>query len=92
MNQSQSDQPTQSQFNELVERICSVTVTDPETPLVDLGVDSLHTVALVMAVEEQYGIEIDPDVLGDPALTSSAGLWRCVQDQLAASLPARSGS
>ncbi|GGV79757.1 MULTISPECIES: acyl carrier protein [Streptomyces] len=92
MNPSSSEQPTQSQFVELVEEICAVTVTDPETPLVDLGVDSLHTVALVMAVEERYGIEIDPEVIGDPSLTSSAGLWRSVQDQLAASLPARAGS
>ncbi|WP_406006974.1 acyl carrier protein [Streptomyces sp. NBC_00637] len=82
----------QSQFDQLVEEICAVTVTDPQTPLVDLGVDSLQTIALVMAVEEQYGIEIDPDVLADPALTSSAGLLRSVQDQLAAALPARAGS
>ncbi|GAA3220217.1 hypothetical protein GCM10020256_26030 [Streptomyces thermocoprophilus] len=58
----------------------------------ELGVDSLHTVALVMTIEEQYGIEIDPEVIGDPSLTSSAGLWRSVQDQLAAALPARAGS
>ncbi|MFE6824497.1 acyl carrier protein [Streptomyces sp. NPDC057690] len=82
----------QSQFDQLVEEICAVTVTDPQTPLVDLGVDSLQTIALVMAVEEQYGIEIDPEVLADPALTSSAGLLRSVQDRLAAALPARAGS
>ncbi|MDQ0583212.1 acyl carrier protein [Streptomyces rishiriensis] len=82
----------QSQFDQLVEEICAVTVTDPQTPLVDLGVDSLQTIALVMAVEEQYGIEIDPEALADPALTSSAGLLRSVQDQLAAELPARAGS
>ncbi|KQX71255.1 MULTISPECIES: acyl carrier protein [unclassified Streptomyces] len=82
----------QSQFDQLVEEICAVTVTDPQTPLVDLGVDSLQTIALVMAVEEQYGIEIDPEVLADPALTSSAGLLASVQDQLAAALPARAGS
>lgn len=82
----------QSQFDQLVEQICAVTVTDPHTPLVDLGVDSLHTVALVMAVEERYGVEIDPEALADPELTSSAGLWRSVQDRLAGSLPARAGS
>jgi acyl carrier protein len=81
----------QSQFDQLVEQICAVTVTDSETPLVDLGVDSLHTVALVMAVEEQYGVEIDPEALADPALTSSAGLWRSVQEQLTGALPARAG-
>jgi acyl carrier protein len=75
----------QSQFDQLVEQICAITVTDPEKPLVDLGVDSLHTVALVMAVEEQYGIEVDPDVLADPALTSPADLWRSVHTQVAAS-------
>jgi acyl carrier protein len=51
-------------------------------------VDSLHTVALVMAVEETYGVEIDPDVLADPALTSPADLWRSVHAQAAASIPA----
>ncbi|BCK70602.1 hypothetical protein Srufu_045550 [Streptomyces libani subsp. rufus] len=80
----------QSQFDQLVERICSVTVGDPETPLVDLGVDSLHTVSLLMTVEEHYGIEIDPAVLADPALASPAGIWRHVQERLAASDPAGS--
>ncbi|MEV0007556.1 acyl carrier protein [Streptomyces sp. NPDC051840] len=82
----------QSQFDQLVEEICSVTVKDSETPLVDLGVDSLHTVALVMAVEERFGIEVDPEALADPTLTSSAGLWRSVQARLAASLPVTAGS
>ncbi|MGW0615016.1 acyl carrier protein [Streptomyces sp. NPDC002788] len=78
----------QSQFDQLVEQICSVTITDQETPLVHLGVDSLHTIALVVAVEEHYGIEIDPDALADPALLSPADLWRHVQAQVAASTPA----
>ncbi|ARP70692.1 acyl carrier protein [Streptomyces pluripotens] len=81
---------TQSQFDQLVEQICSVKVTDAETPLVDLGVDSLHTVALVMAVEERYGVEIDPEVLADPKLTTSALLWHSVQEKLSGDLPADS--
>ncbi|MBD0838576.1 acyl carrier protein [Streptomyces sp. TRM68416] len=73
----------QPQFDQLVEEICAVRVTDPETPLVDLGVDSLHTVSLVMAVEDRFGIELDPDVFADLSLTSSAGLLRIVHEQLA---------
>ncbi|WP_395295044.1 acyl carrier protein [Kitasatospora hibisci] len=78
----------QSQFDQLVERVCAVKVTDPHTPLVDLGVDSLHTIALVMAVEEEFGIEVDPDALADPALSSPAGLLQFAQAQADAAAPA----
>ena len=83
------DQP---QFDQLVEEICAVQVTDSEVPLVDLGVDSLHTVALVMAVEDRFGIELDPDALADLSLTSSAGLLKLVQEQRANGANALSGS
>ncbi|MFR9795971.1 acyl carrier protein [Streptomyces sp. MS06] len=82
----------QSQFDQLVEEICAVTVTDPEAPLVDLGVDSLHTVALLMAVEERFDVEIDPEVLAEPALTSPAGLWRSVQEKLSGAAPTKAGN
>jgi acyl carrier protein len=65
----------QSEFNQLVHDVCEVTVTDPAIALVDLGVDSLAYLNLVLAVEERYGFEIDPDLLSDPALASPAGLW-----------------
>lgn len=81
----------QSQFDQLVEEICAVRVTDADTPLVDLGVDSLHTVALVMAVEDRFGIELDPDAIADLSVTSSAGLLRAVHEQLAAGASAPSG-
>ncbi|AWK07601.1 acyl carrier protein [Streptomyces spongiicola] len=71
----------QPQFDRLVERICSVTVTDPQTPLVDLGADSLRTIALLMAIEEEFEVELHPGVLADPAQASPAGLWRAVQEQ-----------
>jgi acyl carrier protein len=73
----------QSEFDQLVERTCSVTVTDPETPFVDLGVDSLNTIALLMTVEEQFGFEIDPDALSESTLGSPAALWRYVQEHSA---------
>jgi len=66
----------QSQFDQLVERTCSVVVTDSNTPLVDLGVDSLGHLSLLMSIEERYGIEIDPEALTDAALSTPAGLWR----------------
>jgi acyl carrier protein len=71
----------QSEFDQLVERTCSVTVRDPEAPFVDLGVDSLNTIALLMAVEEQLGIEIDPEALTESTLGSPASLWRYLQEQ-----------
>ncbi|MFD3515012.1 acyl carrier protein [Streptomyces sp. NPDC058657] len=74
----------QQEFDRLVEQTCSVTVTDPTAPLVDLGVDSLHTIALVMAVEEAYGIEFDPDTLTRLPLTSSAALREAAEDRAAA--------
>ncbi len=67
-------------------------VTDSEMPLVDLGVDSLHTVALVMAVEDRFAVELDPDVLADLSLTSSAGLLKLVHEQLATGANASAGS
>ncbi|MEW2575225.1 acyl carrier protein [Streptomyces syringium] len=82
----------QSQFDQLVEEICAVRVIDSEVPLVDLGVDSLHTVALVMAVEDRFGIELDPDALADFSLTSSAGLLRIVHEHLSGQAPAAAGS
>lgn len=81
----------QSQFDQLVEEICAVQVIDSEAPLVDLGVDSLHTVALVMSVEKRFGIELDLDALADLSLTSSAGLLKIVNEQLSDSEPAPSG-
>ncbi|MEU6483370.1 acyl carrier protein [Streptomyces sp. NPDC046887] len=81
----------QSQFDQLVEEICAVRVTDPQTPLVELGVDSLHTVALVMAVEDRFGIELDPDALADLSLTSSAGLLKAVHELLPGGAPAAAG-
>ncbi|MFF8832038.1 acyl carrier protein [Streptomyces sp. NPDC015131] len=82
----------QPEFDQLVEEICAVRVTDPETPLVDLGVDSLHTVALVMAVEDRFGVELDPDDLADLSLTSPAGLLRTVRARLADDASVPSGS
>lgn len=82
----------QSQFDQLVQEICAVRVTDSHVPLVDLGVDSLHTVALVMAVEERFGIELDPDALADLSLLSPAGLLKAVHERLPDGAPAPSGA
>ncbi|MEV6775969.1 acyl carrier protein [Streptomyces sp. QH1-20] len=82
----------QSQFDQLVEEICAVRVIDSEAPLVDLGVDSLHTVALVMAVEDRFGIELDPDALADLSLASSAGLLKIVNEHLSDKASDTSGS
>ncbi len=75
----------QHEFDQLIARTCQVTVTDPATTFADLGIDSLAHLGLLVAVEEQYGIEIDPDVLMDPALATPAGLWRYAEAQVAGS-------
>lgn len=75
---------SQSQFDQFVERICSVTVTDPQASLVSLGVDSLNAINLVMAVEDEYGVEVDPEALADVALSTPAGLWNYVREHLGA--------
>ncbi len=65
-----------SQFDELVAQTCAVEVTDPSATFAVLGIDSLAQLTLLVAVEEAYGIEISPDDLADPALSTPAGLWR----------------
>lgn len=72
---------SQTEFDQFVERTCSVSVTDSQTPLVDLGVDSLQTVALLLTIEEKYGIQVDPQVLA--CRTSSADLWDHIQQRRA---------
>jgi acyl carrier protein len=65
---------TQQQFDQLIHDVCGVEVSDSQRPLVDLGIDSLGYLSLVMAVEEHYGVEIDPEALTDPELSTPAGL------------------
>ncbi|PRH76630.1 acyl carrier protein [Streptomyces solincola] len=79
MPPSPADRPTVEQFQAFVDRTCALTVTDPHTPLADLGVDSLRTVALVIAAEDHYGVVVPAEALADPALTVE-GLWRTVLD------------
>lgn len=74
----------QPEFDALVAESCSVPITDPHLPLVDQGVDSLATLTLLLAVEEKFGIEIDPDALGGGQLDTTAGLLAYVNDALAA--------
>lgn len=70
----------QSSFNQLVESVCEVVVSDPAKPLVDLGVDSLGYLNLMLAVEARYGIEIDPDRMSDEDLATPVGIWRFAEE------------
>lgn len=73
----------QQQFDQFVAETCDVAAVDPQRPLVDLGVDSMRHLSLVMALEDRYGVEIDPDALADEQLSTSAGL-RAYVESLAA--------
>ena len=47
-------------------------VTETASFIDDLGADSLDTVELVMAFEEEFDIEIDDDVAGEMATVEDA--------------------
>lgn len=64
----------QAQFDQFVAESTTIVVTDPQRPFVDLGLDSLGFLNLMMAVEERFGIELDPDDLANPELATPAGL------------------
>lgn len=46
----------------IVEKLgCDPDMVKPETPLLDLGADSLDAVELIMSIEEEYNVEIADD-------------------------------
>ena len=40
---------------------CDVSAVKPESKFIDLGIDSLDIVELLMSVEEEFGVSIEPD-------------------------------
>ncbi len=53
-------------------RARTLTIRDDSRLLEDLGLDSLDLVAVVVQIQDQFGVEIDPDEL--PALLTVADL------------------
>lgn len=73
----------QSEFNQFIEQNCSVTITDAEASLADQGVDSLAMLGLLVAVEEDLGVELDPESLANGELSTPSALFRYVERVMA---------
>jgi acyl carrier protein len=60
----------------------------PESRLRDLGLDSMHAIQLLFAVEDRYGIVI-PDVkLTDATFETAGSLWEAIAETRAADIGA----
>ena len=56
---------------------------EPATELAAAGLDSLTVVELLVRVEQEYGIVIDDDVLGQGVFATPGALWEVVLQSLA---------
>lgn len=79
---------TQHEFDAFLCAVCHVDSVDPSAPLADQGVDSLATLSLLVAIEDEFDVEIDPDALARGELSTSAALRAHVADALATEVPA----
>lgn len=53
---------------------------EKETELVDAGIlDSLDIVAIIDAIEESFGLEIDPDNIDPDNFQSADTIWAMIQ-------------
>lgn len=50
----------------------------PDEPLADLGLDSLGTVRLVMAIENALNVSIPDDLLIPETFATASALWKVV--------------
>lgn len=73
----------QREFDQFIEQKCSITITDPEISLADQGVDSLAMLGLLVAVEDDLGIELDPEALADGRLSTSSALLKYIEQAAA---------
>jgi len=65
---------------EVVENVAGIDVVNPDTPLEDLGADSLDLIEIVMELEETFGIDL-PDEEAEKA-TSTAAITALVKSKL----------
>ena len=50
----------------------------PETPLRDLGLDSMQSIELLFAIEDEFGVSLPDDDLTDTTFATAGNLWRAV--------------
>jgi len=59
---------------------CTPDVTvSPDMPLADLGLDSLKTVRLLIALENEYGLVFPDELLASNTFATAASLWTGLQ-------------
>lgn len=55
-----------------------------ETELVDKGIfNSLDFVNIILAIEQNFGVEIDPDEIDPDNFQSVEAMWKMIQKKLA---------
>jgi acyl carrier protein len=55
-----------------------------ESSLRDLGLDSMHAVELLFALEDAYGVIFPDDLLTDTTFETAGSLWTAVESLLLA--------
>ena len=70
----------QQEFNQFIQQKCSTAIIDPDTSLVDQGIDSLAMLGLLVAIEDELGVELDPEALSDGRLSTPSALYEYVQN------------
>ena len=71
--------------DELFRRRLQVRALDPDTPLVDYGLDSVRSIDLIVELESWFDVQISDEQ------AASMRTLRDVAAQVAASLPVRAG-
>ncbi|HKN51972.1 MAG TPA: acyl carrier protein [Amycolatopsis sp.] len=71
--------------DELFRRRLRVRALDPDTPLVDYGLDSVRSIDLIVELESRFDVQISDEQ------AASMRTLRDVAAQVAASLPVRAG-
>lgn len=56
----------------------------------DAGLDSIHSIDLLLAIEDQYGIEFPSHLLNDATFDTAGSLWSAV-DQTVSGAPSGQG-
>jgi acyl carrier protein len=71
-----------AEFDLLIYRHCrfaeSQDQLDPQTPMHELGVDSLEIVELIVDLEEQFGISFTDDLLTPQVFATPMTIWNAV--------------